>query len=208
MPRPARSSSVTVRASDVTYEVAPEGHLDYAPLLAILGLVAYVNNRIALSAPQLLKTVAWYQIFVAGVAVLFRRAQLDNLASVVAPAILAVYTLGLSQITYIDAAVALFGYYLCERLEGPFWAWVATLAGAIYAGYPAHWYVAASALLAGTRLVRGGQNNKVPLAPIPVLAAAGYSAWQDLLPQFTIALLIGQIVASGLKYAEAVSDSS
>lgn len=27
-------------------------------------------------------------------------------------------------------------YYAAERLEGPFWAWIATLAAALYAGYP------------------------------------------------------------------------
>ncbi len=48
---------------------------------------------------------------------LFRRAELDNLSSVVAPAILAVYSLNLAQISYMDAAVALFGYYISERLE-------------------------------------------------------------------------------------------
>lgn len=32
--------------------------------------------------------------------------------------------------------VATCSYYICERLEGPFWVWVATLAAAIYAGYP------------------------------------------------------------------------
>lgn len=40
---------------------------------------------------------------------LFRRAELDNLSSVVAPAILAVYSLNLQQITYMDAAIAMFG---------------------------------------------------------------------------------------------------
>ncbi len=24
-------------------------------------------------------------------------------------------------------------------VQGPFWLWIATLAGAIYAGYPSHW---------------------------------------------------------------------
>ena len=171
-------------ASDVKYELAPEGARDYAPLLGIFGLVAYIYNRATLNAPQLLKFVAWYQVLVAAIAVrgpvtncsagsalasrpdtsgcrrstseqplarhawrhrssasacltayksfcrlviwysiavadwrcvtsplqlLFRRAELDNLSSVVAPAILAVYSLNLQQVTYMDAAVALFG---------------------------------------------------------------------------------------------------
>jgi hypothetical protein len=206
--RPARGGVAVVRASEVKYEIAPEGARDYAPLLGIFGLVGYIYNKVSLNAPQLLKTIAWYQIFVAGIALLFRRAELDNLSSVVAPAILAVYSLNLAQISYMDAAVALFGYYISERLEGPFWAWIATLAGAIYAGYPSHWYVAAIGLVAATRLVRGGQDNRIPVLTVPTLAAVAYSFWKDLTPTFTIALMIGQIVASGIKYAENVSDSS
>jgi hypothetical protein len=44
---------------------------------------------------------------------LFRRAELDNLSSVVAPAILAVYSLNLQQVTYMDAAIAMFGCAPC-----------------------------------------------------------------------------------------------
>ena len=36
----------------------------------------------------------------------------------------------------MSVALRTCSYYICERLEGPFWAWVATLAAAIYAGYP------------------------------------------------------------------------
>jgi hypothetical protein len=188
---------VAVRASEMKYEIAPEGARDYAPLLGIFGLVAYVYNRATLNAPQLLKFVAWYQVLVAAIAVrthagrctagstthlqstascyppsgaagtahaqaapgasrsralpterscvfaapasryprwcglavahslsltqlvtifaqlLFRRAELDNLSSVVAPAILAVYSLNLQQITYMDAAIAMFGCAPC-----------------------------------------------------------------------------------------------
>ena len=60
---------MTVHASEVKYEIAPEGARDYAPLLGLLGLVAYIYNKVSLNAPQLLRTIAWYQIFVAGIAV-------------------------------------------------------------------------------------------------------------------------------------------
>lgn len=60
---------MAVRASEMKYEIAPEGARDYAPLLGIFGLVAYVYNRATLNAPQLLKFVAWYQVLVAGIAV-------------------------------------------------------------------------------------------------------------------------------------------
>jgi hypothetical protein len=67
--RPARGGVVAVRASEMKYEIAPEGARDYAPLLGIFGLVAYVYNRATLNAPQLLKFVAWYQVLVAAIAV-------------------------------------------------------------------------------------------------------------------------------------------
>lgn len=60
---------MAVRASEMKYEIAPEGARDYAPLLGIFGLVAYVYNRATLNAPQLLKFVAWYQVLVAAIAV-------------------------------------------------------------------------------------------------------------------------------------------
>lgn len=50
---------MAVRASEVKYEIAPEGARDYAPLLGIFGLVAYIYNKVSLNAPQLLKTIAW-----------------------------------------------------------------------------------------------------------------------------------------------------
>lgn len=53
-------------------------------------------------------------------------------------------------------------------------------------------YVAAFALWAGTRLVRGGQNDKVPVLCVPTLAAAAYAFYKDITPQFTIALIVGQ----------------
>lgn len=203
----ARRGAVTTRAAELKWEVAPEQSRDYAPLIGIIALATHMYGKATLNAPLLLKTLALYQMAIAAIALLFKRIELDNLASVVAPAVLAVNTLQLSQVSYMDAAITLFGYYLCEHLEGPFWLWIATLAGAIYAGYPSHWYVAAFALWAGTRLVRGGQNDKVPVLCVPTLAAAAYAFYKDITPQFTIALIVGQVAASALKYIESVSDS-
>ena len=39
--RPVERGMTTVRASELTYEIAPEGSRDYAPILGILGLAAY-----------------------------------------------------------------------------------------------------------------------------------------------------------------------
>mmetsp|Transcript_19644 Transcript_19644/g.59420 ORF Transcript_19644/g.59420 Transcript_19644/m.59420 type:complete len:265 (+) Transcript_19644:128-922(+) len=201
---PAVRGSVVARA-ELKYEVAPDNR-DYAPVIGIIALVAHLYGQASLNASLLLKTVAVYQIGVAAIGLLFRRVEADSMASIVGPAILAVNTLALSQVSYMDAAIALFGYNLCENLEGPVYLWLATLAGAIYAGYPSQWYVGAFALWAAIRLVRGGQNNTVPVLTIPTLAAAAYAFWKDLTPAFTIALLLGQVGASALKYIEAVSD--
>jgi len=48
-------------------------------------------------------------------------------------------------------------------------------------------------VVAATRLVRGGQNNRVPVLTIPTLAAVAYAYWKNLTPTFTIALMIGQV---------------
>ena len=46
---------------------------------------------------------------------------------------------------------------------------------------------------AGTRLVRGGQNNRVPILAAPTVAGVAYAFWKDLTAPFTIALMIGQV---------------
>jgi hypothetical protein len=46
---------------------------------------------------------------------------------------------------------------------------------------------------AATRLVRGGQNNRIPVLTVPTLAACAYACWKELTAPFTIALMIGQV---------------
>lgn len=52
--------------------------------------------------------------------VVTRRNVGDTVSVVVGPAVLAVAALSLQHITYMQAANALFGYYLCEKLEARF----------------------------------------------------------------------------------------
>lgn len=47
--------------------------------------------------------------------------------------------------------------------------------------------------MAATRLVRGGQNNRIPVLAVPTVAAVAYAFWKDLTAPFTIALMIGQV---------------
>ena len=53
----------------------------------------------------------------AGVQVVTRTSAADTVSAVVGPAVLAVAALNLKHITYMQTANALFGYYLCEKLE-------------------------------------------------------------------------------------------
>lgn len=62
-----------------------------------------------------------------------------QVSQIIAPAVLAVYTLNLSRISVMDTATLLFGYFLAEKLEPPslFWGFIATLGAAVYYGYGA-----------------------------------------------------------------------
>ena len=62
-----------------------------------------------------------------------------QVSQIIAPAVLAVYTLNLSRISVMDTATLLFGYFLAEKLEPPslFWGFIATLVAAVYYGYGA-----------------------------------------------------------------------
>lgn len=195
-------SSVVVRASEVTYEIAPEGPKDYAPVLGVIAFVAAIQGRLSITSALVLKSLATLQLLYAASAVVTRRNVGDTVSAVVGPAVLAVAALSLQHITYMQAANALFGYYLCEKLEGSFWVWVATLAGAIYAGYGLEWYTAAFALWQATRLVRGGQNNKIPLLTIPAVAVAVWAFWKEHAQLLAVTLFIAHTIASGLGLLE------
>lgn len=52
--------------------------------------------------------------------VVTRKSGADTVSAVVGPAVLAVAALNLEYITYMQTANALFGYYLCEKLEVAF----------------------------------------------------------------------------------------
>ena len=54
-------------------------------------------------------------------------------------------------------------------------------------------YTAAFALWQGTRLVRGSQNNKVPMLTIPGLVAAAYAFWKGHAQLLAVALFIAHV---------------
>lgn len=205
-------SAVVVHASEVTYELAPEGPKDYAPVLGVIAFIAAIQGRLSITSALVLKSLATLQLLYAVSAVVTRRTGADSVSAVVGPAVLAVAALNLEYITYMQAANALFGYYLCEKLEiivqGTFWVWVATLAGAIYAGYGLEWYAAAFALWQATRLVRGGQNNKIPLLTIPAVGVAVWAFWKEHAQLLAVTLFIAHTIASGLGLLEDVTSKS
>lgn len=199
-------SSVVVRASDeITYELAPEGTKDYTPILGVIAFVAAIQGRLTITSALVLKGLATLQLLYAVSAVVTRRSTADTVSAVVGPAVLAVAALNLEYITYMQTANALFGYYLCEKLEGSFWVWVATLGAAIYAGYGLEWYTAAFALWQASRLVRGGQSNKIPLLTIPAVGVAAWAFWKEHAQLLAVTLFIAHTIASGLGLLEEVT---
>jgi len=203
--------TVVVRASsNVSYELAPEGSKDYAPLLGVIAFVAALQGHLDVTASLLLKSLATLQLIVSAAAVVTRRYDPDTVAAVVGPATLAVGALNLHSVTFLQAANALFGFYLAEKLEivasGSFWVWVATLAGALYAGYGLQWYTAAFALWQGTRLVRGSQDNQIPLLSIPAVIAAAWAFWKEHAQLFAVCLFVAHTIASGLGLVEEITE--
>jgi hypothetical protein len=203
-------SSVAVRASDeMTYEIAPEGTKDYTPILGVVAFVAAIQGHLTITSALVLKGLATLQLLYAVSAVVTRKSGADTVSAVVGPAVLAVAALNLESITYMQTANALFGYYLCEKLEivaqGSFWVWVATLGAAIYAGYGLEWYTAAFALWQASRLVRGGQSNKIPLLTIPAVGIAAWAFWKEHAQLLAVALFIAHTIASGLGLLEEVT---
>ena len=65
--------------------------------------------------------------------------------------------------------------------------------GADQRGDHARRYTAAFALWQATRLVRGSQNNKVPMLTIPGLAAAAYAFWKGHAQLLAVALFIAHV---------------
>ena len=54
-------------------------------------------------------------------------------------------------------------------------------------------YAAAFALWQGTRLVRGGQNNTVPLLTIPALAVTAWAFWKEQAQLLAVTLFIAHV---------------
>lgn len=54
-------------------------------------------------------------------------------------------------------------------------------------------YTAAFALWQATRLVRGGQNNKIPLLTIPAVAVAVWAFWKEHAQLLAVTLFIAHV---------------
>lgn len=64
-PRRVGHSSVVVRASEVTYEIAPEGPKDYAPVLGVIAFVAAIQGRLSITCTHhILNPKAWLKLII------------------------------------------------------------------------------------------------------------------------------------------------
>ncbi len=61
-------------------------------------------------------------------------------------------------------------------------------------------YTAAFALWQGTRLVRGSQNDKVPMLTIPGIIAAAYAFWKGHAQLLAVALFIAHVRFAGSQH--------
>jgi hypothetical protein len=100
------------------------------------------------------------------------QAPADTVGQFVGPAFLAAAALSFfGRATPFEGAAAAFGVALARRLPGPLVLWVASLAGAVYAGYAAEWAVGAFGLAAALRVAEAVRAKEVP-APAPALFLA------------------------------------
>ncbi|KAK9813625.1 hypothetical protein WJX73_000654 [Symbiochloris irregularis] len=181
-----------------------DSRADWSHLLAVVGFVAYWYNKLTVDRMLLLKTLAYLQIFVSVTNLITRYGTLDRVTTVIAPAVLAVFVLNF-QISFLDAATALFGYYLAEQIEGPFILWAATLAAALYYGYGTLWYTVAFGVVALVKFLRSIRGeNRVPLLSLPVVAASIWAVYTERHFVWTLLLYIAQAAWSGFSTVEKV----
>ena len=83
-------------------------------------------------------------------------------------------------------------------LQGPYYVWAITLAGALYCGYGSWWYTAGVSILALWNLFeRRGLTNAV--ASIGTLAVSGYVAYHEATAKWVMVLMSAQIAWSCMR---------
>ncbi|KAK9807808.1 hypothetical protein WJX72_010030 [[Myrmecia] bisecta] len=193
--------------ADIDLKEGVTGRGDYTHVLALVGLVGVFYANYSVDAELLLKSLAGLQLFTAASHLITQRGVFDHVTQVVGPSVLAAAVLNLRNISYLDVATGVFGYSLAEKLEGPTYVWLATLAAALYFGYGTQWYVAAFGVLAATRIYRNLNNSdgkRIPILLAPVVAASGYLLYKERTVTFALVLYLSNIAWSAWTTVEAL----
>ena len=83
-------------------------------------------------------------------------------------------------------------------LQGPYYIWAASLAGALYYGYGSYWFTAGVTLLALWNMSkRGGAVNAV--ASLATIGVSAYVAYHDATNLWVMILVSAQIAWSGVR---------
>lgn len=81
-------------------------------------------------------------------------------------------------------------------MQGPHVLWIATLAGALFAGKGPEWVVAVFAGAGVWKLVQGLRRRTVPLSQVAFVGVAAVAVTRRCLPELMMLVFLGQILAA------------
>jgi hypothetical protein len=150
----------------------------------------------------LFKAFAVFQILNSATAIFFNDTGFDKIATVVAPAVLAIWVMSPS-LDPGNVALSILGTYLSRELKVvPFWPTALSLAAALYIGYGNEWITLAYALLNVVGLVTAWRQDeqltqsKAPLVAVPVVFVSAVVLWKGITPLWAVSLGLGEVVRS------------
>lgn len=199
-----------VAATEANFDEGITGTDDYSPLLAVAGFVAVWFNKLSVDRVKLLQALAVLQLFVTAVNLVTNRGVGDKVSNLIGPGVLAASVLSIRNVTYLDVATGLFGYYISQTLEEitglPYYAYLATLAFALYANYGTLWYVAAFGIAAAGRVYKSSKDNStVPVVVLPAIAASAFAIYKEAHFPLALSIFLAQTIWSGLKAVDALT---
>lgn len=214
LPRPVQRQQVSakhiVASTEANFDEGITGTDDYSPLLAVAGFVAVWYNKLNVDRVKLLQALAVLQLFVTAVNIFTNRGVGDKVSNVIGPSVLAASVLSIRNVTYLDVATGLFGYYISHTLEEltglPYYAYLGTLAFALYANYGTLWYVAAFGVAAAGRVYKSSkENSSVPVIVLPAIAASAWAIYKEAHFPLALCIFLAQTIWSGFKAVDALT---
>lgn len=194
--------SLDRKSRQVDLGTEADGRSDWANLLAVAGFAAYWFNKIQVDRLLLIKALAGVQLFTALVNLITRIGTLDKVTTIIGPATLAVFALNI-QVSFLDTATALFGYYLAGQITGPFYLWVATLAAALYYGYGTLWYTVAFGVVALIKFVQAVRSeDRAPLLAVPAVVVSAWAVYTERHFVWSLLLYLAQAAYSAFGTVE------